>query len=170
MPFKNEEDRKNNSKKYYEKNKENLLLKAKKKCKELTEEEKIKIREKRNVWYENTKEQRRLYLKERKQSNKKYLIEMLGGKCVGCGATEKIQFDHIDRTKKSFCIGENLASKLEKLIEEANKCQLLCEKCHQHKTLVNHDCNNLAVGKRVISIETIGNKTIVTLEEVAQGT
>jgi hypothetical protein len=170
MPFKNEEDRKNNSKKYYEKNKENLSLKAKKKYKELTEEEKIKIKEKRNVWYENTKEQRRLYFKERKQSNKKYLIEMLGGKCVGCGATEKIQFDHIDRTKKSFCIGENLASKLEKLIEEANKCQLLCEKCHQHKTLVNHDCNNLAVGKRVVSIETIGNKTFVTLEEVAQGT
>lgn len=168
MPFKNEEDRKNNSKKYYEKNKENLSLKAKKKCKELTEEEKIKIRERRNIWYENTKEQRRLYLKERKQSNKNYLIEMLGGKCVGCGVTEKIQFDHIDRTKKSFCIGENLASKLEKLIEEANKCQLLCERCHQHKTLVNHDCNNLAVGKRVVSIETIGNKTIVTLEEVAQ--
>lgn len=93
---------------------------------------------------------------------------MLGGKCVGCGVTENLQFDHIDRTKKLFCIGNNLACKLEKLIEEANKCQLLCEKCHQHKTLVNHDCNNLAVGKRVISIETIGNKTIVTLEELAQ--
>ena len=93
---------------------------------------------------------------------------MLGGKCVGCGTSKNLQFDHIDRTKKSFCIGKSLASKLEKLIEEANKCQLLCEKCHQYKTLVNHDCNNLSVGKRVVCIETIGNKTIVTLEELPQ--
>jgi hypothetical protein len=168
MPYKNKEDRIENRKEYYEKNKEDLAQKAKKKRKELTEEERIKIRERRNAWYENTKEERRLYFKERKHSNKKYLIEMLGGKCLGCGVTENLQFDHIDRTKKLFCIGKNLASKIEKLIEEANKCQLLCEKCHQHKTLVNHDCNNLAVGKRVVSIETIGNKTIVTLEEVAQ--
>ena len=170
MPYKNKEDRIENRKKYYEKNKENLAQKAKEKRKELTQEEKIKIRERRNIWYENTKEERRLYLRERKQSNKKYLIEMLGGKCVGCKVTENLQFDHIDRTKKSFCIGKNLGSNLEKLIEEANKCQLLCEKCHQHKTLVNHDCNNITVGKRVVSIESIGNKTIVTLEEVAQGT
>lgn len=168
MPYKNKEDREKNRKKYYEKNKENLSQKAKKKRKELTEEERIKIREKRNNWYENTKEQRRLYLKERKQNNKKYLIDMLGGKCVGCGTSKNLQFDHIDRTKKSFCIGKSLASKLEKLIEEANKCQLLCEKCHQYKTLVNHDCNNLSVGKRVVCIETIGNKTIVTLEELPQ--
>ena len=167
MPYKNKEDRENNRKEYYEKNKEDLAQKAKKKRKELTEEERIKIREKRNNWYENTKDQRKLYFKERKQNNKKYLIDMLGGKCVGCETTKNLQFDHIDRTKKSFCIGKGLASKLEKLIEEANKCQLLCENCHQHKTLVNHDCNNLAVGKRVLSIETIGNKTIVTLEELA---
>jgi hypothetical protein len=167
MTYKNKEDREKNRKEYYEKNKENLSQKAKKKRKELTEEERIKIREKRNNWYEDTKDQRRLYFKERKQNNKKYLIDMLGGKCVGCGTTKNLQFDHIDRTKKSFCIGKRLASNLEKLIEEANKCQLLCENCHQHKTLVNHDCNNLAVGKRVISIETIGNKTIVTLEKLA---
>jgi hypothetical protein len=170
MPYKNKEDREKNRKEYYEKNKEDLSKKAKKKRKELTEEERIKIRERRNNWYEDTKEQRRLYLRERKQNNRNYLIEMLGGKCVGCGVSEKLQFDHLDRTLKSFCIGKNLSSKLEKLVEEAKKCQLLCETCHQHKTLINHDCNNLTVGKRVVSVETVGNKTIVTLEEVAQGT
>jgi hypothetical protein len=168
MPYKNKEDREKNRKEYCEKNKENLSQKAKKKRQELTEEERIKIREKRNNWYDDTKEERRLYLRNRKKIHKKYLIEMLGGICVGCGVTENLQFDHIDRTTKSFCIGKNLASKLEKLIEEANKCQLLCEKCHQHKTLVNHDCNKIVDGKRVISIEIIGNRTIVTLEELAQ--
>ena len=170
MPYKNIEDRRKNRKKYYEENKEELSNKEKEKRKNLTEEERIKIRERRNSWYDENKEERRLYLRERKQNNRNYLIEMLGGKCIGCGVTENLQFDHLDRTQKSFCIGKNLSSKLEKLIDEAKKCQLLCETCHQHKTLINHDCNNIAVGKKIISIETIGNRTIVTLEEVSQVT
>ena len=41
MPYKNKEDRIENRKEYYEKNKEDLAQKAKEKRKELTEEEKM---------------------------------------------------------------------------------------------------------------------------------
>ena len=170
MPYKNKEDRIENRKEYYEKNKEELNRKNREKWHNRPEEKIEKQKQKSKEWVDKNREELNKKRQDRKRKHRQYLIEMLGGKCLGCGTTKNLQFDHIDRKQKLFCIGSSLASKLEKLIEEANKCQLLCEKCHQHKTLVNHDCNNLAVGKRVISIETIGNKTIVTLEELAQGT
>lgn len=168
MPYKNKEDREKNRKEYYEKNKEELNRKNREKWNNRPEEKIEEQNKKRKEWVNKNREELNKKRIDRKRKHRQYLIEMLGGKCLGCGTTKNLQFDHIDRTQKSFCIGSSLASKLEKLVEEAKKCQLLCETCHQHKTLVNHDCNNLAVGKRVVSIETIGNKTIVTLEEVAQ--
>ena len=112
--------------------------------------EKKKQREKERYWEnkEYRNEYSRQYSKdnrekinknsrERKAKNKAYLIEMLGGKCVGCGVTENLQFDHIDRKQKTFTIGKRLESSLEnKLIPEANKCQLLCKCCHQIKTTI----------------------------------
>jgi len=168
MPYKNKEDRISNRKQYLEKNKEELNKKNRENWHNRSEEKIEEQKQKRKEWVDKNREEINKKRQDRKIKHKQYLIEMLGGKCLGCGTTKNLQFDHIDRTEKSFCIGSSLASKLEKLVEEANKCQLLCETCHQHKTLVNHDCNNLAVGKRVVSIETIGNKTIVTLEELAQ--
>ena len=168
MPYKNKEDRISNRKQYLEKNKEELNKKNREKWHNRSEKKIEEKKQKRKEWADKNREEINKKRQDRKRKHKQYLIEMLGGKCLGCGTTKNLQFDHIDRTEKSFCIGSSLASKLEKLVEEANKCQLLCETCHQHKTLVNHDCNNLAVGKRVVSIETIGNKTIVTLEELAQ--
>ena len=79
--------------------------------------EKKKQREKERYWEnkEYRNEYSRQYSKdnrekinknsrERKAKNKAYLIEMLGGKCVGCGVTENLQFDHIDRKQKTFTI------------------------------------------------------------------
>ena len=88
---------------------------------------------------------------------------MLGGKCCGCGTTEDLQFDHLDRTTKSFNIGSNLAAKIEKLEEEAKKCQLLCRSCHELKTLINHDCEHITYGKRVVEVKEEGDRTIVIL-------
>jgi len=167
MPYKNKEDREKNKKEYYEKNKEELNRKNREKWHNRSEEKIEEQKQKSKEWVDKNREELNKKRIDRKRKHRQYLIEMLGGKCLGCGTTKNLQFDHIDRTQKSFCISSSLASKLEKIVEEAKKCQLLCETCHQHKTLVNHDCNNLAVGKRVVSIETIGNKTIVTLEEVA---
>ena len=167
MPFKDEEYRKEYCKKYKLKNKDYLSAKAEEQRKNRTEEEKEEFRIKRRIWRENNREEINRKHRERKRKNKKYLVDMMGGKCVGCGVTENLQFDHIDRYEKSFCISTELASKLDKLIKEASKCQLLCNECHKIKTTINHDANLLAEGKRVISIQVIDNKTIVTLEEVA---
>ena len=141
--------------------------------------EKKKQREKERYWEnkEYRNEYSRQYSKdnrekinknsrERKAKNKAYLIEMLGGKCVGCGVTENLQFDHIDRKQKTFTIGKRLESSLEnKLIPEANKCQLLCKCCHQIKTTINHDMHSLADGYSVVNVVECGEELIVTLRK-----
>lgn len=55
---------------------------------------------------------------------------ILGGKCVHCGTTEKLEFDHIDKNQKSFCITDKMSFSKELLLEELKKCQLLCHTCH----------------------------------------
>ncbi|MGA9018167.1 MAG: HNH endonuclease signature motif containing protein [Candidatus Cybelea sp.] len=61
-------------------------------------------------------------------------IAYLGGKCVQCGATEALDFDHIDPSTKSFKISNRLNSRWSKVLAELKICQLLCRKCHVKKT------------------------------------
>ena len=62
------------------------------------------------------------------------LIEKLGGKCIECGNTEALEFDHIDPSTKSFNISAGYHKPKEVLEEELSKCQLLCNKCHIEKS------------------------------------
>jgi len=62
------------------------------------------------------------------------LIEKLGGKCVECGITEALEFDHIDPSTKLFNIAAGYNKPKEILLAEVEKCQLLCNKCHIEKS------------------------------------
>jgi len=129
-----------------------------------TPEQRKNRRANRREWEIKNRDELNRKRRERKATHKKYVIDMLGGCCVGCGTTTNLQFDHIDRKTKSCNVTSLLAGKLELLVEEAQKCQLLCETCHRHKTLINHDCNQLAEGKRVVEVRQEGEQTIVILE------
>jgi hypothetical protein len=58
---------------------------------------------------------------------------MLGGCCVRCGATEDLEFDHIDPSAKVFGVCAGLSKAWDILTEEAAKCLLLCKPCHVAK-------------------------------------
>ena len=73
------------------------------------------------------------YNKAWKQARRARLIEMLGGKCVRCGATENLEFDHIDPSTKVFGVCAGLDKAWDVLVAEASKCQLLCRPCHVAK-------------------------------------
>ena len=122
-------------------------------------------RQRNNEWAKNNREKKTAALRRVRAAKRKQCIEHLGGKCCGCGVTENLQFDHIDRTKKSFTIGKCLGKTLDVLMEEANKCQLLCKECHQHKTTINHDMNQLAEGYNVKEVKRVGDDVIVTLSK-----
>jgi 5-methylcytosine-specific restriction endonuclease McrA len=66
-------------------------------------------------------------------------VEMLGGKCVRCGATSDLQFDHIDRRTKEFKIGDWWSVAYDKFLAEVKKCQILCFPCHIKKTVEEKD-------------------------------
>ena len=108
--------------------------------KKYREENPEHCRKLRRVQYEKHQEklvedQRRIR-KERRQ----YLKEYLGGKCVRCGATERLDFDHIIPANKSYTIGSNITCfSIEELILEVDKCQLLCRPCHIQKGIENGD-------------------------------
>jgi hypothetical protein len=70
----------------------------------------------------------REYNKAYRRERRARLIEMLGGKCVRCGSTEGLQFDHIDPSTKRFAVGSSMSKAWDELVEEALKCQLLCRK------------------------------------------
>ena len=123
-----------------------------------------KVLEKNREQAKKHREKRTETQRIRRQERRKFLIEHLGGKCVGCGVTENLQFDHIDRTQKLFSIGKKLDYSLKKLLPEVEKCQLLCYECHELKSLINHDKDNLAEGYRVSKVDRLGDNIIVTLE------
>jgi len=74
-------------------------------------------------------------LKVRRDKRKKQLVLKYGGKCIKCGYDNNLSnlcFHHKDPSTKLFEINAySIAGKpIIKLIEEADKCELLCFHCH----------------------------------------
>ncbi len=114
-------------------------------------------------WNKENKDRVNAKRNELHKKKKDALIAHLGGQCVGCGTTHNLQFDHIDRTQKKYrSIISHLNRKMEDLIEEANKCQLLCRTCHIAKSRAHYDHEELLKGCTLSSIKTIDNQIIIT--------
>jgi len=137
----NKEKKREYNKKYYELNIEKRA--------EHYQLNKEKMREKSAEYYQLNKEKSAEYSKKYKELNrekireqrrgyrdkrKSYCIEYLGGKCVKCGTTHNLQFDHIKREGKKYEITRKLTYKFDNIKEELDKCQLLCAPCHLEKT------------------------------------
>lgn len=58
----------------------------------------------------------------------------LGGRCVRCGSTENLDFDHIVPGSRVRKISEATNWSLARFLAEVDKCQLLCRTCHQEKS------------------------------------
>lgn len=81
-------------------------------------------------------EDKRKYFRDYYNKRKAYYLNILGGKCIKCGSTEDLQFDHIqprERDRKN-CITSLLKSSNEKILKELEKCQVLCKGCHLIKS------------------------------------
>lgn len=70
------------------------------------------------------------YYRKRRQA----AIQLLGGKCVQCGATSNLQLDHIDPKTKTLDFGKSSSCSKAKWDAELKKAQLLCASCHIRKT------------------------------------
>lgn len=75
------------------------------------------------------------YNKRRREEHLRRAFEMIGEKkCAHCGATDNLEFDHIDPATKSFAIGNQVGRSWKQVEAEVRKCQLLCYACHKLKS------------------------------------
>ena len=116
----------------YQGQKDNVLPRTKNYRENWTDEQKQLEKERHKRRWDNNKEEIMEYYKEYARNRKNLLKEKMGGKCVKCGATEHLQFDHINPSEKLYNISNNFHRK--DLDEELGKCQLLCSRCHLEKT------------------------------------
>ena len=77
------------------------------------------------------------YMKARYRRRRNTAIERLGGICVDCGSSQRLEFDHVDPSLKEFNIGQCFTSmSKERLDQEVDKCVLRCIGCHSTRTAV----------------------------------
>lgn len=82
---------------------------------------------------------RRKYALDRYYKKRNELIAALGGRCILCGSTEDLNFDHTDQIDKKFAIGKLLSHSNREVDKEVQKCDLLCFTCHMKKTKDNRE-------------------------------
>ena len=81
----------------------------------------------------------REYMKKYHADRTRRAQAILGGKCARCGATDRLQFDHVDPSTKTRQVSILLREAWSKVLKELAKCQLLCGKCHRQKTKSNQE-------------------------------
>ena len=89
----------------------------------------------------NDKHYMRVYMRERYHRIRVAIIQQLGGKCTSCGATDKLEVDHIDGTKKTMRVERITYVSEARRQEELKNCQLLCDPCHTRKTVKDRGFN-----------------------------
>ena len=68
-------------------------------------------------------------------------LKYLGSRCVSCGVTEGLEFDHVDPATKSIEISQAIVRtwSWKRIKDELDKCQLLCRPCHIEKGTISCD-------------------------------
>jgi len=69
--------------------------------------------------------------------------------CADCGYreyAESLQFDHLPEFEKSFCVAEKWDGRLEILLAELDKCEVVCANCHHHRTAVRRGPPKWSIG------------------------
>lgn len=121
--------------KWYAKNRERVLSRAKKHYKRLEPDQYAK--------YVEAIERGAGAAKKRRQENRAFFLTKLGGRCVDCGYDAHpsvIQFDHVDPRTKSREVAALMTLKNRDIIwEEVQKCVLRCANCHIVKSLTQGD-------------------------------
>ena len=89
----------------------------------------------------------RVYVLARHHRRMADAITLLGGKCVRCNSTERLEFSHIDPATKYFVIAKKAAGiSKAKFQAELKKCQLLCHDCNVEEAIL--DRGQLPRGER----------------------
>ena len=90
-------------------------------------------------WNHRNRAQRMEYKKQYHRKRKVKLVLLKGGKCISCGIEYDgknaciFHFHHRDPSTKLFTMHLITVKSWDSIIEEVNKCDLLCANCHEKK-------------------------------------
>ena len=91
-------------------------------------------------WYQKNKDKRSVELKAEKNKNKEFILS-LKIKCNRCPETHTscLEFHHIDPNEKELEIAKvvQMGWGKKRILEEINKCELLCSNCHRKEHYKN---------------------------------
>ena len=74
-------------------------------------------------------------MKERYKKRRLEAIAYLGGACIKCNSTDRLEIDHKDTENKSFNLAKAFSGwSWKRIMPELDKCQVLCYDCHKQKT------------------------------------
>jgi len=95
-------------------------------------------REKYKNWRKNNKETAAKSTKNNKQKKKAIIAKLKNVPCADCGiqyAAHIMQFDHLpERGEKQFNISQDYSLNLERILNEIDKCEVVCANCHADRT------------------------------------
>ena len=103
---------------------------------------------------------------------KYYLIKQRGGKCEKCGYDSNIsalQFHHIDPSTKEFTLDARTLERTsdEVILQEFNKCILLCSNCHSEHHHPELNISNISKLKEQCSnIKYRKLHTLINIEDI----
>ena len=93
-------------------------------------------------WYYAHKDKRiadiRRSIKRRKERNRLYVIDFLNNHpCTDCGEKDilVLEFDHLRDKVANVSAMVSFGYKLETLVAEIKKCEVVCCNCHRRRTL-----------------------------------
>jgi len=96
---------------------------------------------------EQYNEYMRKYMLERYYRRRAAAIEQLGGKCIDCGNTESLEFDHAIARDKVLDLGKAFSGWSDARIQaELKKCVLRCAPCHREKSYLHGDISSVPHG------------------------
>ena len=94
-----------------------------------------------SVYHRKHFETNRKYYYDRARKQKEYLLEVMAKKkstpCIDCGIQYSpwiMQFDHVRGNKINNVAALVAKGSLRKLLEEIDKCDVVCSNCHANRT------------------------------------
>ena len=99
-----------------------------------------------------SKAERNEYQRRRRDKRKDILVERFGGKCHDCGGTfHKCMYDfhHENPLEKKFEIAPALDRNWDTILEEVDKCIMLCSNCHRLRHY-NEDRGNTVFASNLV--------------------
>ncbi len=97
----------------------------------------------RSAILERKRAYNRQYMADKRAAHRRACRELLGSKCMDCGDSREwvLEFHHRDAATKLFRIGDSVRP-LQRMLDEAAKCDLLCANCHLTRHYADRERDN----------------------------